>query len=66
MALISCPDCGEDVSSKAQECRYCGRPIGVLARSVFRYIKIVLAVIVLLVFGLLCTYYIATLRGFKI
>lgn len=27
MALITCPDCGTQVSSEAEACRQCGRPI---------------------------------------
>jgi transcription initiation factor TFIIIB Brf1 subunit/transcription initiation factor TFIIB len=27
MPLISCPDCGNNVSDQAQVCRHCGRPI---------------------------------------
>ena len=29
MALIKCPGCGKDVSSKAQSCPHCGEPIDV-------------------------------------
>ncbi|GEM_PF-5262550 len=27
MALIDCPDCGNEVSDQADLCRHCGRPI---------------------------------------
>lgn len=27
MALINCPDCGNNVSDQAEVCRHCGRPI---------------------------------------
>lgn len=27
MALITCPDCGKDVSDAAPACIYCGRPL---------------------------------------
>lgn len=28
MALISCPDCGKEVSEQAPACPNCGRPMG--------------------------------------
>lgn len=27
MALISCPECGKEISNKSQTCIYCGCPI---------------------------------------
>jgi len=28
MALLKCPDCGNDVSDQAPACPHCGRPLG--------------------------------------
>ena len=28
MALIACPECGKDISTKAETCPHCGAPIG--------------------------------------
>ena len=33
MALIACPDCGNDVSSEAKACPSCARPIAEKARA---------------------------------
>ena len=33
MALIKCPDCGKDVSSRAKNCPFCGCPIDELVSS---------------------------------
>ena len=29
MALINCPECGQQISDKAQTCPICGHPMGV-------------------------------------
>ena len=36
MALMKCPDCGREVSDRANSCPFCGCPIGPAATGVLR------------------------------
>ena len=36
MALIKCPDCGKEISDRAESCLFCGCPIGTAKDGVLR------------------------------